>query len=106
MSPAPGAGQSRRAGSAAPTTGAVVGAIAYPAALFDPPTCPACGSFPWGEMDTVVAELTDPGPDGHQEWSGKTNLDTQEPLTDRLGRVRLVCSGDDPHLWWARERRP
>jgi len=70
---------------------------------FTPLICPTCQAPARGTVErlTGVALLSEPDADGRVEYTGWTDVwwDEQRSVTDKRGRVRLICHAG--HEWWA-----
>lgn len=69
-----------------------------------PLLCPTCQAPARGTVERLagVALFTEPDEEGRVEYDGYTDVwwDGQETVTDRRGRVQLICSAG--HEWWAK----
>lgn len=63
--------------------------------IFATPNCPECGSRATGTAEKVIARFEEPDEDNLDneefEYSGDTDLDGQETITNAAGEVLLVC---------------
>lgn len=70
---------------------------------FTPLTCPTCQAPAHGTVERLagVALLTEPDEKGRVDYAGSTEIwwDEQRSVTDKRGRVRLICPAG--HEWWA-----
>lgn len=70
---------------------------------FTPLLCPTCRKPARGTVERLagVALLTEPDADDRVEYTGSTEVwwDEQRSVTDRRGRIRVICPTG--HEWWA-----